>query len=76
MITLIAIIIIGVFAFIYGALTALGVINPDVRSDSAADKKLLSENHRYFIGRYWAGFQGMIAGVGFIALGLALHFAK
>jgi branched-subunit amino acid permease len=70
------IIIIGVLAFVYGTLTVLGIIKTDVRSDSTADKKLLSEKNRYFIGRYWAGFQGIIAGVGFIALGLALHFAK
>jgi hypothetical protein len=69
-------IIIGVLSFMYGASTVLGIINSDVRSDSAADKKLLSEKNRYFIGRYWAGFQGMIAGVGFVALGLVLHFAK
>jgi branched-subunit amino acid permease len=70
------IIIVGVLAFLYGALTVLGIIHAEVHNDSTADKKLLSETNRCFIGRYWAGFQGVIAGAGFIALGLALHFAK
>jgi hypothetical protein len=70
------IVIVGVLSFTYGTMIALGIIRTDIHKDSKADEELLSENNRYFIGRYWAGFQGMIAGVGFIALGLALHFAK
>jgi hypothetical protein len=40
------------------------------------DKRLFSDKNRYFIGRYWAGVQGIIAGIGAIGLGLILHFAK
>jgi len=68
--------VIGVIALAYGALTVLGIINTDTQRDSEMDKKMLSEKNRYFIGRYWAGFQGVIAGVGFIALGVALYFLK
>ncbi len=38
------------------------------------DKKLLSKETRYFIGRYYAGFQATIAGLGAIALGLIIYF--
>jgi hypothetical protein len=67
---------IGAIALVYGALTVLGIVGTDTHKDSEFDKKLFSDKNRYFIGRYWAGLQGVIAGIGFIALGAALYLMK
>jgi hypothetical protein len=64
----------GIASLVYGTLTVLGVTNNDLSKDSDLDKKLLSENTRYFIGRYYAGFQFIIGGLGAIALGLIIYF--
>jgi hypothetical protein len=69
-------IVAGVVAFVYGAMTALGVIKTDISKDSSYDKKYLSQKSRYFIGRYWSGMQGMIAGIGAVGLGLILYFSQ
>lgn len=66
----------GVTMFIYGLLITLGVIKTDTSKDSEVDKKLISEKDRYLLGRYNAGFQFIIAGVGAIVLGLAIYFGQ
>lgn len=68
--------VIGIIALAYGGLIALGIIKTDTPNDSEFDKKLFSGKNRYFIGRYWAGLKGIIAGAAFIALGLILYFVK
>jgi hypothetical protein len=65
----------GIVSLIYGGLNILGLTKNDVSKDSEMDKKLMSEETRYFIGRYYAGIQFMGAGLGAIALGLIIHFS-
>jgi len=64
----------GVAAFVYGLLVFFGVIKTDVTKDSEMDKKIfrLSDKTRYFIGRYYAGIQGIIGGLGLVLLGIIL----
>jgi hypothetical protein len=40
--------------------------------DSEMDKRLMSKETRYFMGRYYAGIQFMGAGLGAVLLGLIL----
>ena len=68
--------IVGIIPLVYGTLTLFGVVKADTRDDSEMDRRLFSGNNRYFIRRYWGGVQGIIAGTGFIVLGLIPHFAK
>jgi len=70
----ILIIIAGIVSLIYGLLNVFGFTKQDTSKDSETDKKLLSEKSRYFIGRYFAGFQFIIAGLGAIILGLVMYF--
>ena len=64
----------GIASLIYGALTVCGFTNNDISKDCDTDKKLLSEETRYFMGRYYSGFGLMATGAGAIALGLILYF--
>jgi len=66
-------IIAGVVSLVYGLLNVSGKTQNDVTKDSALDKKLLSEKNRHFIGRYYAGSQIIIAGLGAILLGLIIR---
>lgn len=66
---------VGIISLIYGFLSVFGRIKEDISKDSEMDKKLFSKKTRYFIGRYYAGFQFIIAGFGAIALGLILYFS-
>lgn len=68
-------VIIGVTMFLHGILKMAGIVKEDISKDSEFDKKHLSEKSRYFIGRYWAGSQAIIAGIGAIGLGLILYFS-
>jgi hypothetical protein len=72
----IVIIVAGIGCIIYGTLRLSNVIRTDTQHDSEMDKKLISEKNRYFIGRYLAGVKFIIAGVGAIALGVALYFVR
>jgi hypothetical protein len=65
----------GIGSLIYGLLNILGLTKTDVSKDSDMDKKLMSEETRYFIGRYFAGIQLTAAGLGAIALGLIIYFS-
>jgi hypothetical protein len=56
-------------------LSVLGRTKQDLSKDTELDKKIFSEKSRYFIGRYYAGFQFVIAGLGAIALGLIILFS-
>jgi hypothetical protein len=71
----IVLIIGGIGSVIYGILSVLGRTNNDISKDSELDKKLLSEKSRYFMHRYYAGFQAIMAGACAIALGLIIHFS-
>src|SRR5216684_3697860 len=64
----------GIASLVYGTLTVLGVTN-DLSRDSDLDKKLLSERSRYFLGRYYTGFEFITAGLGAFALGLIIYFS-
>jgi hypothetical protein len=68
-------ILIGAAMLIHGIRKITGLVREDISKDSEMDKKLLSKETRYFIGRYYAGFQATIAGLGAIALGLIIYFA-
>ena len=63
-------IIAGIVSLIYGILNALGQTKNDLNKDSEIDKKLFSKKTRHFIGRYYAGLQFIVAGLGAIVLGL------
>jgi hypothetical protein len=65
----------GTVSFTYGLLNILGLTKTYVSKDSDMDKKLMSEETRYFIGRYFAGIQLTAAGLGAIALGLIIYFS-
>ena len=65
----------GIVSLAYGSLTILGITNNDLSKDSALDKKLLSEESRYFLGRYYTGFKFITAGLGAIALGFIVYFS-
>jgi hypothetical protein len=65
----------GVVGLVYGTLTVLGITNNDLSKDSDLDKTSLSERSRYFLGRYYAGFKFITAGLGAIALGLIIYFS-
>jgi hypothetical protein len=65
-------ILFGLIIFTHGVLKVSGIVKEDVTKDSELDKKMLSEKNRYFIGRYYAGSQAIIAGLGAILLGLIL----
>ncbi len=69
-------IVLGVAMFIHGVLKVTGIVKEDISKDSNFDKKVFSEKNRYFLGRYHAGFQAIIAGLGAIALGLIIYFSK
>jgi hypothetical protein len=69
-------IVIGVACLIYGILKLTGIKAEDASKDSDLDKRLISERTRYFIGRYWAGAKLITAGLGAIALGVALYFLQ
>jgi hypothetical protein len=60
----------GIVSFIYGVLNILGLTNNDVSKDSEMDKRLMSKETRYFMGRYYAGIQFVGAGLGAVLLGL------
>jgi hypothetical protein len=64
----------GIGSLIYGLLNILGLTKTDVSKDSDMDKKLMSEETRYFLGRYYTGFKFISAGAGAIALGLIIYF--
>ena len=63
----------GVLSFVYGTLTVLGFTNNDISKDSDMDKKLLSKDTRYFVGRYYSGFGLMGTGVAAALLGWILY---
>jgi hypothetical protein len=65
-------IVFGMAGFINGLMKVTGIKREDISKDSKWDKKHLSPETRYFIGRYYAGFQGVVGGVAAIALGLIL----
>lgn len=67
--------IIGVSSLTYGALITLGVIKTDVAKDSEFDKKMISGKDRYRLGRYNAGFQFIIVGIGGLILGIGLFLS-
>jgi hypothetical protein len=71
-----ALVVIGVACLIYGVVKVTGIKPEDTSKDSDLDKKLMSEKTRYFIGRYWAGAKLITAGLGAIALGVALYFLQ
>jgi len=64
----------GIASVFYGTLSVFGFTNNDISKDSDMDKKLLSEETRYFMSRYYSGFGLMATGVGAIVLGLILYF--
>lgn len=66
---------IGVVSLIYGLLKITGLKREDTSKDTEFDKKALSEKSRYFLGRYYAGIQGIIGGMGLIVLGLILYLS-
>jgi hypothetical protein len=68
-------VILGIISATYGLLNVLGRTKQDLSKDSTIDKKLFSAYTRYFIGRYYAGIQFMLAGLGAIALGLIILFS-
>lgn len=70
------IIILGFTGLIYGVLKISDIKKEDISRDSDLDKKLLSEKSRYFLGRYWLGFQSIIVGVAAITLGLILYLSQ
>ena len=63
----------GIFALIYGGMVTFGFIKTDISRDAAIDKRLLSDKSRYFLSRYNAGIQLMIAGAFAIFLGIVVH---
>jgi len=64
---------VGVISFFYGLFSVFGIIKEDTSKDSEMDKKLLSEETRYFIGRYYAGSQFIMVGIGTVVLGYILY---
>jgi uncharacterized membrane protein YphA (DoxX/SURF4 family) len=68
-------IFVGVAMLVHGVLKITGLVKEDISKDSDLDKKIFSARSRYFIGRYYAGFQAVIAGLGAIALGLIIYFS-
>jgi hypothetical protein len=69
-------IVIGIASVVYGGLRIFGFIKTSPSQDSEMDKKIFSEENRYFIGRYWSGFGLISAGLGAIALGVILYISK
>lgn len=68
-------IIFGIVSFVYGILKITGIKKEDITKDSELDKKFFSKETRYFIGRYYASFGFITAGLGAISLGFILYFS-
>ena len=68
-------IIIGVVFIITSIRTLLNKL-PDMEHDTALSKRLLSPYTRYWIGRYYAGFNGILAGVTLLAMAIILYLSK
>jgi|GEM_PF-3594905 len=65
--------IFGVAVFLYGILITFGFLKTDVSKDLAIDKKLFSEQARYFLARYSGGIRLMSGGAAAIFLGTILY---
>jgi hypothetical protein len=70
-----ALIVVGAFLVVEGVRTLLNR-SPDIDHDSALDKKLLSPYTRYWIGRYYSGFQLLGSGIGILLLAAFLYLEK
>ena len=48
---------------------------PDIERDSALSKRLLAPYTRYWIGRYYAPFNGIVSGLLLIGVAALVYFA-
>ena len=74
-VVIVALIVVGAFLVVEGVRTLLNR-SPDIDHDSVLDKKLLSPYTRYWIGRYYSGFQLLGAGIGILLLAAFLYSTK
>ena len=61
---------------IVGGVRTLSNKSPDIEHDSESEKRLLSPYTRYWISRWYNGFDYLQAGIGFLLFAALLHFAK